>query len=219
MRIEQLLELVTPTRTQRNTNLNLRRGDDNARDVLGQGLYSTVKNDRTDPHMVRKHHHAPLDDHWNDGFIDFINYLIDNNLSSVNLPRIYDVTEIKDRDGKKIYKYKVEKLIPSDDISLDELLALVNRTVKGELNYDKHTSKEFLKSEILYQLGSLFEKAVESGDYSRIADEEMVNTLQIIANFKKNSATPPDIDIANPSNIMFRRGRYGLQLVISDPIG
>lgn len=219
MRIEHLLELVNPSVTKRNTNLTLRKGNDYADNVLGQGGFSTVIDDKTDPHMVRKHHHTPLTPKWNDAFVQFVTYLINNNLSAVNLPRIYNVTEISDKNGHKIYKFQVEKLIPETDVSLDELKALVDRTISVELNYDKQTSEQYLRGEILYQLGVFFEEAVQTGDYSHIIDEEVVKTLKIIESFLKKAGHEHAVgmDISNPSNIMFRRGRYGLQLVISDP--
>lgn len=216
MRIEHLLELVEPTLTRKNTSLRFRAGNDDDESALGQGNYSTVKNDRNDPHMVRKHHHIPIDDRVEDGYVDFVNYLIENKIQGVNLPRIYDIKEITDRDGQKIYKYQLEKLLPVKAISFEELQSLINRTIDAEYETEDDVNEEGNKRHVLRQFGRDLEKCLSAGDYRRIKDEELINTLQTIKNYigtKKDTW----LDMGNVGNLMFRRGPTGLQLVITDP--
>lgn len=216
MRIEHLLELVEPTLTRKNTNLRFRAGNDDDESALGQGNYSTVKNDRNDPHMVRKHHHMPIDDRVEDGYVDFVNYLIKNKIQGVNLPRIYDIKEITDRDGQKIYKYQLEKLLPVKEISFEELQSIINRTIDAEYETEDDVNEEGNKRHVLRQFGRDLEKCLIAGDYRRIKDEELINTLQTIKNY---TITKKDawLDMGNAGNLMFRRGPTGLQLVIADP--
>lgn len=216
MRIEQLLELVEPTLTRKNTNLRFRAGNDNDDTALGQGNYSTVKNDRNDPHMVRKHHHTPVDDRVDDGYVDFVNYLIKNKIQDVNLPRIYDIKEITDPSGQKIYKYQIEKLNSIKDISLKELQALINRSIDANYHVDTIKNEDTYKRELLRQFGRDLENCLKASDYSRIKDEELIKTLQTIKDYTE---TKEDtwLDMGNAGNLMFRRGPTGLQLVIADP--
>lgn len=216
MRIEHLLELVEPTLTRKNTNLRFRAGNDDDDSALGQGNYSTVKNDRSDPHMVRKHHHTPIDGRVDDGYVDFVNYLIKNKAQAVNLPRIYDIKEITDRSGQKIYKYQLEKLNSYNDISLEELQALINRSIDAEYEVEDSVNEGGNKRHLLRQFGRDLEKCLLSGDYSRIRDEELIKTLQTIAKYLE---TKKDawLDMGNSGNLMFRRGPTGLQLVLADP--
>lgn len=218
------MELVTPTVTRKKTNLTLRHGN-NRRDkdgsALGQGAFSTVKNDRTDPHMVKKHHYAPIhaDDEYIDGYVKFVNYLIANEISVTNLPRIYDVKKISDPNQQYIYTYQLEKLTPVSEVGLDEIISLFKRTVKAEIPDRFNNEDDAHKArEILRMMGNMFETAVTYGDYERIKDTSVIETLKVIARFLE-VASDDDLgfDMANPNNIMFRRGPYGLQLVITDP--
>lgn len=217
MRIETLLELVQPSVTRKTTNLRFRDRDDDDPDALGQGNYSTVKSDRHDPHMVRKHHHAPLKPgRYEDGYVDFINFLIDNNIQEVNLPRVYDVKEITDPKGHKIYKYKLEKLESVKEISTEELLNIVERTLNRPYDLEPALREDHAKMELVRNLGYDLGQAISYGDYRNIKDEEMIKTLQALHEYVKSKKNI-HIDLRNSGNIMFRRGPTGLQLVIIDP--
>ncbi len=216
MRIEHLLELVEPIIHRKNTNLRFRYGNEADKSALGQGQYSTVKNDRYDPHMVRKHHHTPLDDTVDDGYVHFVNYLIDKKIQAVNLPRIYNIKEITDPYGQKIYKYQLEKLNSIKNIDMEELQNLINRMIKAEYTTLQDSNVEHAKRELLRTFGRDLEKCIYDDDYRRIKDEELIKTLKIIKDYIK---TKDDVwlDMGNAGNLMFRRGQTGLQLVIADP--
>ncbi len=217
MRIEHLLELVEPTLTRKKTNLRFRAGNANDDSALGQGNYSTVKNDRTDPHMVRKHHHTPNDGRLDDGYVDFVNYLIKNKIQEVNLPRIYNIKEITDQSGQTIYKYQLEKLNSISDISLDELQSLINRSIENEKsNYKSQANDDQYKRGLLRMFGRYLEDCIKNNDYSGIKDEELIKTLDTIKNYI-NTKKDTWLDMGNSGNLMFRRGPTGLQLVIADP--
>lgn len=218
------MELVSPTVSRKKTNLNLRHGNSNRdRDgsALGQGAFSTVKDDRTDPHMVKKHHYSPItdNDEYIDGYVKFVNYLIANEISFTNLPRIYNVKKIIDKNKQYIYTYQLEKLIPCTAVDVDELIALYKRTVKANLPEQLHQYDDTTKAkEIVRMMGRIFETAVMYNDYDRIKDESVIETLKVIARFMEVASDDDlGLDMSNSGNLMFRRGPYGIQLVITDP--
>lgn len=195
------------------------------------GAYSSVKDDKTDPHMVKKYHHGPMDNDPNsdigeDAYVYFALWTAKQNVNNPCLPRIYDIKKIKDNSGKFIYRYKIEKLISTNAIEPEELWRMFDRYFVKDQKFDdiqkdvkrRVHNEESTKLPTL-MMGRMCEEYIKGrSDY--IKDESLKEALDLIRKFletyKKSKGFT--LDIENSGNIMFRRGPHGLQLVITDPV-
>lgn len=186
----------------------------------GRGNFANVRPDKKDPHMVRKNHHTPIFGDEEDGYVPFINYLIQHKLMGeyVNLPRIYDVKRIASkRNEGYIYSYTLEKLLSFKEVEMDEMNSVINRTLgdkppKGMPWFNREDAQN---TKTLNQwFASQIERSL--GDGYNIRDPELVKALELID--KVNTDNPNNITDIHGGNIMYRRTPHGLQVVITDPL-
>ena len=180
--------------------------------VLGAGLFSKAVHDKKDSHMVRKSHTAP---DAGDGFVPFAEYLAKSGyMDHPNLPKIYEIRDIEDRAGSRVYSYTIEQLLPYSKFSVKALIPIAEKTFK----MDAFTEKDLSSSKALTgKFGSILADAVAYGDTRDIIDDNVIVACGVLRNFLKTfdgAATTLDL---HSGNLMYRRTPYGLQLVISDP--
>lgn len=200
------------------------------------GAYSTVRDDKTDPHMVKKYNHGPMDDSpdsetGQDGYEQFVQWLIKKNVNNPNIVRVYDAKKIKDSTGKYIYRYQLEKLIEGKALDIDELNGVYERYFNTDaplsISYKHLKNVEGLKrlegaqlneikNDFIRMMGYLCTKTIK-GEKGLITDETLLEALGIVGEFVK-AHSDLWLDLENAGNIMFRRGQYGYQLVITDPV-
>ena len=230
MKIQTLFELVEPTVSHHNYKKKFQdKIPIGKAKELGAGAYSRVVTDPNDPHMVRKHNHTPLmpaDDV--DAYRLFVDKLVEKGLINKNpyFPRIYSVSAIKDTEDKKINSYQMEKLLGYDDVSIEEIQSMTERIFNDpniKNNFERSNFISNNKSEqykLHRRITDHIEQAVERQDFNNIKDPIMVKALQNLIQIieELNSAGEKVIVDLNPGNIMYRRTKYGLQPVISDPL-
>ena len=201
------------------------------RHEISRGTQAAVKDDKTDPHMVTKYNHRTYHDddkpsrrfenRKDDGFNQFINYLIDNKLMGVNphFPRVYDVKTITDREGKRIHTYTVEKLIEFDAVSRPEL--------ESFLEHSLHPDSVWIDPDIVEErpwvlaaserIAKRLELCVRQMSTARetLKSETLIGAIKVL--HKMDKEFPSQLDI-HYGNLMWRRTQHGLTLVFNDPI-
>lgn len=225
MRIESLLELIDPEVSHKQYRGKLRDTDaDTFRS--NSGAFSTVVPDRHDPHMVRKHHHDPIvgDTDSEDAFVHFVNWMIEEKIQNIHFPRIYNVKKITDSEGKYIYKYQIEKLIPANKLSKEELLHVVHMNFDVESIKEENTRARWDAKDttsIIRAIGEACERVITGEGDRSIKSRSIVKALNEILNFNRwayERDLYAHLDLVNSGNIMFRRTPQGLQIVFSDPV-
>lgn len=189
------------------------------------GRYSQVKPDENDPHMVNKKSFDPIQDlEKRDGYFYYINKISESGIADGNpyFPRIYDVNIFKDSTGKATFDAKIEKLERGDSLSEEELLlvashcfkdfdsAMQRKSAYGGTLERKIPTKKLL---ILKTISMLLYDSLRHQGY--VKDPLLAEAMKFIDDlYRKNKHIDEDL---HEDNFMFRRGRYGLQLVITDP--
>lgn len=189
------------------------------------GRYSQVKPDENDPHMVKKKSYDPIQDlEQKDGYFFYINKISETGVADGNpfFPRVYDVDVYKDSTGKATFDAKIEKLIRGEELSEEEIMSVGNRCFNdfeeaierknafGGFSERKITNKKLL---LLKTISMLLYDGMHDTKY--IKEPLLIEALKFINNlYKQNKHIDEDF---SESNFMFRRGKYGLQLVITDP--
>lgn len=218
MKILHLIEdLVGTVKTQKNYSGAFGRKPYNyntEKKALGSGNFSSVKPDPHDPHLVKKH--SKRVESSEDGYNIFIEYLINNNLmDNIHFPKIYNITNIKDKYGHSIHTYKLEKLIPFTDANSKELEAFMHKTFREDI------IKHMIKQATMVGLRTPIVDAIN--DYlswiaplDSILDDSFVEAIKIIRTIEsKNESSWID---NKSDNMMWRRTPHGLILVFTDPI-
>lgn len=226
MKITDILEMLEPAVSKKRYNgtfvdTNHHEYDEaNKGKEGGRGVFSNVRADKKDPHMMRKNHHGPVTvdmerNYIQDGYVGFINHLIENKLVGqyVNLPRVYDIKELTDKQGKKVFTYTIEKLLSHNDISEKELVQVIENTLD---HVPPTLSDDYSSHGMNRWFGDELESAIFN-NYRHVIDEEMKKSLQVIRDIVKANGHEMSIDL-NSGNIMYRRTPYGLQAVLSDPL-
>ena len=181
----------------------------------GSGGSSVVAPHKTDPHLMTKHNHRPIQDgnkYQRDGFSFFINYIIDNGMTdNVHFPRIYSMKKIIDKNGKYIHKYDTEKLLHSHQINRKEFAKIFQELTNKEAD-ERYESVE-------NQLIGLIVDAIHAGVYTELKSKDIVEACKLLTNCTSDAikAGYAGLDIFS-NNIMYRRTPIGVQLVINDPI-
>jgi hypothetical protein len=220
MKLKNLLEELFPTQLNTtNTNRTL-QDKPMAQGDVGTGTYSSVSAKKNDPFLVRKTSDTfqgpQYDAKEQDGYWTYIEGIVKNPELKDNpfFPRVYNIKTIKDPRGKAIYRADIEKLEPLT--SLDK--SLVIRYFASILNKEK--TKEYLEKHrvrsqdgIIAECVYLIDKSASEGNYDFINNAQLAEALQYIHSLSNKFG----VDI-HSENIMFRRGSYGLQLVITDPL-
>lgn len=177
---------------------------------LSHGTFSAVKDDPQDPHMVRKFSINGRHPYDSEGFKAFITYILQNGYQeNIHMPRVYDMKTIRGSDGYELDSYRVEKLIPMNSVSREELVAYTEMVMDNPEIKDDYSIS--LISSILAEEVNI---AVEEFQpYFKL--DSLNEACHIVAMALQATNGTNDI---NNNNLMFRRTGSGLQLVFSDPI-
>jgi hypothetical protein len=223
MKIQTILEDIIPTRQNVTLNRNL-DGDKvpDPRNKIGSGHFSVARPDR-DPHMIKKYNHN-FEDH--DPFNDYVEYIVEHKLTgNPYFPRVYNIKTVSDPNGQQSHKYTIEKLISAKELEPEEVSTLIERTFTDMVAKDIiETSSEpdnirFYHNSETYSLHSTWvqniHSAIEYGDTSNITDENLSEAVKVIHDMIKNLKFANDL---HANNVMYRRTKYGVQPVISDPL-
>lgn len=182
----------------------------------GFGAYGRVVPNKADPHMVKKNNYAPVSNaEMNDGYFAYIKAVVDSKAADSNpaFPRVYDIKTFTDRYGDQRYRINLEKLLHFDELSGKEVYALGERLFNNwDVEYSRAVDNDTLDTST-EEVQHLFTEMLS--DPSNIKDENVKNALQFIHNLAKKKKLQIDIQ---GDNFMFRRTKYGLQLVLVDPI-
>lgn len=221
MKIQVLLELIdtnVETKSYRGEFHGNNTGNSRSSNKeIGSGVYSKVRNDPNDPHMVQKRHRDPKAAST-DGFVKWADYLINNKLVDTNphFPRIYNARKIEDSEGKNIYKYQIEKLVSAEDVSPKILEAIWRQ------NFTQYSMPEDIEEldaeDIADTMSGIISMAVEGN--SEYMDDIISDSLKEAVKHLRayyaetNYNALPDL---HSGNIMLRRTPHGIQLVITDP--
>lgn len=223
--LEELIDSSKKEKTYKGTlSLDRFKPRKTSSDTIAHGSHATVKADKNDPHMVVKHNTRAYkanptekDLHFgnynNDGFNEFIEYIINNNLTdNIHFPKVYNITTITDKDGSRVHKYTMERLV--NDLDVDEKLrdasieSLVTEEYFKSLEWHDNPFIAFCKSMEHYVRGNR--------DLDFITSESLIEALKIVRQaalkIGKNR-----LDM-HAGNFMWRRTSFGLILVITDPL-
>lgn len=196
-------------------------GDSSRKGEIDSGKYSTVKNDN-DPHMIKKSSkRARTDLESIDPYWTFIKKLVDSGIASRNpyFPRIYNITSLKGADEKEIRRAKMEKLLSYADLHDADvpLLKIISERINANLN-----DLDDLDVEIdpvgayISIISDKIDNLLRNYGINELNDDSLIEAIYFIRNMiKENHFMVIDM---HTENIMFRRGSYGLQLVITDPV-
>lgn len=223
MKIKKILEIIEPQVSSGRYSGSFSggyKGDYESKDsmsvdkgTVGRGLFSTVKADK-DPHMVKKYTTNFEED---DVFDLYVRFIIKNKLhENPYFPRIYNFKEIRDKEGKPLYKYQIEKLQNITNLEKPELEFIIDKLF-GNGFFEKHLSGETKRS-IIYELANAVETAIENDVGNKIKDDDFKKAAKLIRMFAKSKKCPNCRIDLHQNNIMARRTPYGVQLVITDPV-
>lgn len=190
---------------------------------MGTGNFSTVDSIPNDPHMVKKTSNvADVNSDDADAYWGYISKIVENKLwENPYFPRVYDITKIQDKEGKIMYRGKIEKLVELHDAinNLNDLNSLSRKIVGQGLDEEKYSNRRI---EILNEYFAEFiEKYVKLGEPTGIfrdySEQDFDSSFkEACKTLRELGKTGWQIDI-HQWNIMVRRGPHGLQLVFSDP--
>jgi hypothetical protein len=179
-----------------------------------QGVFSSVYGKKNDPHSVIKTNKILSDDNdrfdvkTNDGYYHYIKLLDETKIYEQNpyFLRVRNIHVIKDKEGKAIYNFDVEKLFPLYKFSKEIIHRYFNKIFNLNDDYDEY----FNSIDDIYELVY----------YALMRDRHLIkdNLLKEALNFLRLNAGnyPPDF---HTENIMYRGGKNGMQMVFSDPYG
>ena len=210
MKIQDLMELIEPQVRSYDMSKRSMRDRSNTGNDAGEGVFSTVKQDR-DPHLVKKTSKYAEDTH-KDGYWFFIKNVIDHKLwENPYFPRVYQFKKFSKGDDAH-YRVQLEKLVDLNSISKKELYAMA-RKVFGESGMKDVIEKEEDIIQIPAALEHLCENLYDGEIHTEGLDPDLVSA---IATLRKMNANKFEYDL-HRENIMARRGPHGLHMVIVDP--
>ena len=175
---------------------------------LGTGHFSSVyTNPKRSPHDARKVS-RPRDFRQIDGFYHYMVELEkwpDN--GNPYFPRFSAIKIYHGPEDMTVYSAQMEKLFPAKS-GMTERIALFRRIFGDE------KAESYAKRHSLFEV---IEAAInEYGNLSdSIVDKDLLSAAAFIRRVSEKHSAGVDI---HSDNLMFRRGRYGLQVVISDPL-
>jgi hypothetical protein len=190
------------------------------------GLYSQVKPTKNNPFTVTKTTFDPVKDlEKNDGYFYYINEIKNSKQAPENpyFPRVYEVRVYKDSQGRAKFKAQIETLIRGDEVSEEELKALgerifedfdkaLERNASNKAIFRKHETHT-TKQKYLHTISMLLNDSMYHQGY--IKDPHLKAAAKFIDDLQRKNKHI-DLDI-HDQNFLFRRGKYGIQLVITDP--
>ena len=205
MKIQDLLErgliqpTVEPTKQYRG---DLRQSK--KVDISKSGMFSTVKDDRSDPHMVKKYNHRPNRPHREEGFRYFARCIIAEGLENIHFPRVYQMGQIEDDRGQTVDTYRMERLVGWHTVTGEEIAASAATIFSSSTPITDHA-----------RVARLVEQAIRDHNYNRIISKEFEDACKMIVSMG-NDNHEASYDL-HAGNMMYRRTPHGLQLVITDP--
>jgi hypothetical protein len=148
----------------------------------------------------------------NDGFNDYIEYLINNNLTdNIHFPKIYNIKTITDKTDHKIHSYTIEKLIETEALSEPELDAFIENNLseawQGHLNWAVEPFRKFIEI-----LSDCIEGKRSASNI--LSNKELIDAVNILHQAKNELKLENDLSVYN---VMWRRTPYGMVLVFTDP--
>lgn len=183
---------------------------------IDAGSMASVKNDPNDPHMVIKHNRVP-NMARNDLYPKFITYLIDHDIENPHFPRVYDIKKITDKEGKFIYTYRLEKLLPLSDASNDECDMFIENNFYQNSEYYEFYHFDVDKNHRYAWVAKIFAAFIKNDDFSdHLRSESLIEAMKIIKDIMHTLGSR-ESDIYY-KNLMWRRGPHGLTLVFIDPV-
>lgn len=213
-------ELVTPEVEERRFNGTFKASDDiplgvmqnTIKKQLGHGHYSRVKPHPSDPHLVKKTSHN-IKYSGDDGYRSFIAYIIENKLTdNIHFPKVYNIRTITDKNGKKIYSFDVERLVPLRKLGVEQMKAALD----SHFNDDRIEEVEDEDDGIGIIMTNI-DMAVHEGVFSVLKTQELKDACFILFKLSKDEASPHWFDLKY-DNMMWRLTPYGAQLVFTDPL-
>lgn len=214
----RLLELFTTTQKQTPVRAkfdkkNIVRG---SRKHEGGVQAYAVPNDR-DPHEISLRYREPLEKNislladpkyaWAQ---TAIKYATDNPF----FPRIYVVNVKTDSGGRKLPRYRMEKLQHLRVLPSETLTGMYENLFGKEYPYN--TDKEDSSMDIAEDIAQKLERAVDTRDLSEIDNTQLRQALKHIIDLLKNDKN--FITDIHANNVMVRGTPFGPQLVITDPL-
>ncbi|KAI9549465.1 hypothetical protein GHT06_001865 [Daphnia sinensis] len=101
-------------------------------DRLGVGMFSDVQVDPRDPHMAVKTDSAYDEDYfYENAYYAWVQAIAPYMKSNPYLPRVYVVDDRTDPMGTTKPRYKMEKLHPFEDLSIDALMGMYENMTSG----------------------------------------------------------------------------------------
>lgn len=198
---------------------------------LGRGLYSVVKHDPSDNHMVVKSEKGAYASEFMDrnAYYAWVKTIAPYMKSNPYLPRVYVVDDRTDARGSKNPRYKMEKLYSPTELSMDALLGMAEK-MQGDgavdedaaLNvYNTYYHGEFETEEIAFEKFKLWfwKEHVVNLDFLHQARKHDDNLQQAFDLVKSLVSTSDHFTTdMHSGNFMVRLTPYGPQLVFTDPI-
>lgn len=226
MKIETIFEIISPRVQHRSVSGKF---GDTDNDEMGPnlGAYSRVKQG-SDPHTIKKSTRTSASSDI-DGYWRYVDYIIKYKLwENPHFPRIYNIKSIKDSEDKIMRRGEMEKLIPLNDLRLDEIKQLYQKTFNTRLpNLEKDMqgkSREEVKIKYIRKLASSVSFALTRPN--TVEDESFKKAVRILKMIKRKERNTKSKDKIRPAgfihdlndgNIMIRRTPYGSQIVFTDP--
>lgn len=208
----KLTEIFEPSVSNVKTNRAFSRGGEppTTKNELGRGTFSIASTDPSDPHLIKKRQYI-YGGGMQDAFDLYANEIVKNKLwDNIHFPRIYSIKSIEDRTGKKLHKWKIEKLHPLRSLNAKELKYLATRTFNQSVAENVDSWWDFTIH---------FSSAIRGHYFNDIKDQELAQALELIADmYEKFSKEYPRMRLdLHEENMMARRTNLGVQLVITDP--
>lgn len=219
----KLTEIFDPEVVDKTINKNLQKtknfyGNDFSKDSMGYGLFSFVRPDKRDPHLISKRHKNP---EWEksampDLFIKYAEMVMDEKLwNMIHFPRIYKLTTLTDVEDKKLRKWKIEKLYDASTLNHEEVQSLMERYFGSGI----YKTVGLPPNKITYRhVLQYLANTIKVNDLEKIKDETLLNACKKLIEIKDRLSQKTEIPFdLGYSNIMIRRTKFGPEVVFSDP--
>lgn len=212
----KLFELFTTTKQDPRLKVPFDQGNIN-RDARNTdlGAYAYAKQLRSDPHQISLRQRQPLEkeaDIKKDPKYAWAQTAIEYATDNPFFPRIYDLTVKTDPSGRKLPRYRMEKLQHLDSLPTETLIGMYDSLFNDEAPFDPTDSPTSVATSIARKING----AVENNNLNSIENEELKDLISVLANMLiHNENFYADI---HRNNIMVRGTSVGPQLVITDPI-
>lgn len=180
------------------------------------GTFSKVNPSPNDPFTVNKiskDHRETYGGKYNaehhDGYWSYITAIVNNDELKSNpfLPRVYSIKSYYDKEGNKKFIANIEKLLNYKEVDTKQLKQYIPHII------DIGNDNNYFDQYPLLALCDTIEAAAYHGNYAHIKNEKLIEALKFINSISNRY----HIDL-HSDNIMFRRTKYGIELVITDPL-